>query len=322
MGETVSGFNSLLLGLAVIAALLFALLLSMLMRRTRGQGGFEAPDPRPAAIPARAARPAPAEQSPPPPYSAWRLMARTLANPDSAGGPLYRLRIEPEGGLPVWQPGAVAHIYCGPAQEALGPGDPAAAAAPAGDYLIASLPADGAVELVIRLRPDGAQQRSRWLCTELQTGQQIAMALRDDPGFVPPPDELPLILIGNATGLAGLQAHIKARPRGTRNWLIFGDRNSADDDELATEIADWVSTGHLERCDLVFPGDAQEQRRVVDQLDDASEPVLDWALAGAAIYVCGSRPMGDDVHNVLSRMLGAEVLEAMADEGLYRQALH
>ncbi|RYG03397.1 MAG: oxidoreductase, partial [Caulobacteraceae bacterium] len=137
-----------------------------------------------------------------------------------------------------------------------------------------------------------------------------------------PPDEIPLILIGNATGLAGLHAHIRARPAGTRNWLIFGDRNAADDKVLAAEIADWVSTGHLERCDLVFPGEGQEQRHVTDQIEDAAEPMLDWALAGAAIYICGSTRMGDDVHATLSRLLGPEVIEAMADEGLYRRSLY
>lgn len=87
-------------------------------------------------------------------------------------------------------------------------------------------------------------------------------------------------------------------------------------------ITEWVSTGHLERCDLVFPGERKEQRRVTDQLAHAGETLLDWALAGAAIYVCGSIPTGEDVHAALTRLLGGEVLEAMPDEGLYRRSLY
>ena len=320
-----SGFNTLLLGLAVMAVILFALLLSMIVRRTRGQGGFEAPDLKRSPVahdtePAMPPMPVAEAVAPPPPYSAWRLVSRNIANPDSAGGPLYRLRIEPEGGLPTWQAGTIAHVYCGPAEQVLEA--PSTGMAPAGDYLVGSLPEDGAVNLVIRHREDSEESRSQWLCRDLEPGQQVAIALRENPGFAPPADEVPLILIGNATGLAGLQAHIKARPAGTRNWLIFGDRNSADDDVLAAEIADWVSTGHLERCDLVFPGDGQEQRRIVDQMSDVSEPLLDWALAGAAIYVCGSTPMGNDVHAALCRLLGGEVVEAMAEGGVYRRSLH
>jgi sulfite reductase (NADPH) flavoprotein alpha-component len=330
----VSGFNYLMLGFAGVAALLFVVLLVVLVRRTQGRGGFEPPDPQPApvAAPAPAPPPAPVVVSKPPPiapapdappYATWRLVSRTIANPDSAGGPLFRLRFAPEGALPSWQAGAIARIYCGPAEEALVPGG--TAAAPAGDYMIGSLPEDGAVDLVVRVRTNQNEEegrRSHWLCEEARPGQQIALALRDDPGFAPPPGELPLILIGNATGIAGLEAHIKARAAGTRNWLIFGDRRSADDQVLAAAITDWVSIGHLERCDLVLPGDGPEQRRITDQLADAGETLLDWGLAGAAIYVCGSIPMGNDVHAALTMLLGPEVLEAMAEEGLYRRALY
>ena len=325
-------FNYLMLGLAGVAGALFVVLLRMLVRRTQGRGGFEPPDAlsetlltiAPTPEPALVAVPPPAQPVPEaPPYSAWRMVSQMIANPDSAGGPLYRLRLTPEGDLPTWRAGAIARVYCGPAEDVLAAGG--SARAPAGDYMIGSIPEDGAVDLVVRLR--SAQQgddeglRSQWLCQDIHPGQAIALALRDDPGFAPPAAETPLILIGNATGIAGLEAHIKARPAGTRNWLIFGDRRSADDQMLAAAVTEWVSSGHLERCDLVLPGNGPEQRRITDQLADVSETLLDWGLAGAAIYVCGSVPMGNDVHRALAQLLGPEVLEAMADEGLYRRSL-
>jgi sulfite reductase (NADPH) flavoprotein alpha-component len=322
----VNGFNYLLLALAAFAALTFVLLAFILAKRTRGEG-LEPPDPRPAPI--AAPTPAPAEVAAYTatakrlPYTGWRLISRSVANPDSAGGPLYRLRLEPEEALPAWRPGAVAHVYCGPAQDVLDPGG--RLTADVGDYMIGSLPAEGAIHLVVRRVPASAPaegRRSRWLCEEIETGQRIALLVRDDPSFLPPPDDIPLILVGNATGLAGLHAHIKARPAGTRNWLIFGDRNSADDQVLAAEIADWVSIGHLERCDLVFPGETGEQRLVTNQIHDAKAPILDWALAGGAIYVCGSKRMGDDVHATLGELLGTGVLEAMAEAGLYRRSVY
>lgn len=326
LSNAVNDFNYLLLIPAGLAIILFALLAGMLSRRTRGEG-LEPPDPRPDqrtsdAVIAAAVPPAPAaiEQ---PPYGAWRLIERSLGNPDSAGGPLYRLCFVPEGELPVWRPGAVARVYCGPPDEVLTPdGTPIS---PAGDYMIGSLPSDGLLDLIVRVaaRPGvGDKHRSRWLCQTIETGQRVAIALRDEPSFAAPPEDVPLILIGNAIGLAGLIAQIKARPAGTRNWLIFGDRNSVEDRALTAEVADWVSTGHLERCDLVFPREGEEQRLVVDQIEDAKAPLLDWALAGAAIYVCGSNRMGADVDAALGRLLGPEVLVAMAAEGLYRRSVY
>jgi len=312
--------------LACLAALLFVVLLVVAARRGGGDLGEEWPA-RVDTLP---------RLDPPPPltreadsmrFEPWRLVSRVLANPGSAGGPLYRLSFEPEGDLPQWQAGAVACIYCGPAAEALDGG--VAVAARLGHYMVGSLPEEEAVELVVRLRADRSGRsdaagglRSQWLCEAVDTGQQVALALRDDASFTPPPSNIPLILIGNATGIAGLQAQIKARPAGSRNWLIFGDRGSVDDEVLAAAIGGWVSSGHLERCDLVLPGEVRKQRRVTDQLADASEAVLDWIFAGAAIYVCGSLPMGDDVNRMLAAQLGRDVLDAMRDQGLYRQALY
>ncbi len=317
-------FNYLLLIPAAIALLLFVVLVAMLARRTRHEG-LELPDPEPereastAAVPPPAAAPGePAIERPP--FEPWRLVERLLANPYSAGGPLYRLCFAGEYGvMPQWQAGAVAHIYCGPAREhASGP-------APIGEYMIASLPSDGLLDIVVRMThsdnpADG--RRSRFLCEDIQPGDLVAIALRDEPAFMPPPADVPMIMIGNSTGIAGLHAHIRGRPAGTRNWLIYGDRKSADDRMLAAELTEWVSTGHLARCDLVFPGEGQAKRLVVDQIEDARVPLLDWILAGSAIYVCGSKPMGDDVDAALVRLLGAETLEAMSAAGLYRRSTY
>lgn len=325
--SALTGFNLILLIPAALAVLLFAFITFAVLRRTHGSG-LEPPDPRPTATPDKAVDRRP-EVAPAEPlrdkqaFGAWRLAERLLANQDSAGGPLYRLRFTQDGTGVSWQAGAVARVYCGPTGDI---DDPAAPAdAPVGCYMIGSLPEDGMLELVVRLVPiqaAGGGQRSRWLCETIQPGDEVRIAISDNSELLPPPADIPLILIGNATGIAGLHAQIKARPAGSRNWLIFGDRNSADDQVLAAEITQWVSVGHLERCDLVLPGDGEEQRLVTDQIEDARMTVIDWALAGCAIYVCGSRLMGNDVHATLTRILGADVLDAMAEAGLYRQSLY
>jgi sulfite reductase (NADPH) flavoprotein alpha-component len=193
-------------------------------------------------------------------------------------------------------------------------------------YSIASLPADGGIEMVVRERHTAAGQLglgSNWMCEIAQPGQRIALRLRENPGFAAPPDDVPMILIGNGSGIAGLRAHIKARPAGTRNWLIFGERNSAHDCLMGSEIARWVATGHLERCDLIFSRDGPVRRYVCHHIAENEGSFLDWILAGAAIFVCGNlHGMATDVDAELSRILGRDVLDAMIADGRYRRDVY
>ena len=60
-----------------------------------------------------------------------------------------------------------------------------------------------------------------------------------------------------------------------------------------------------------------------DALADAAAEVRRWAGDGAAIYVCGSlRGMAPAVDAVLERILGRELLEAMAADGRYRRDVY
>jgi len=246
-----------------------------------------------------------------PHYSAWRLLSRVPLNIGSDRRAAYRLRFDPEGCLPHWVPGATAQVYPGQS-------DPIASLQPiAREYPIASLPHEGAIELFVR---DEGESSSTWLCAGLAVGQRAALWIIANPEFAPPPDDVPLVVIGHGLGIAGQRAYIKARPPGTRNWLIFGEHKSEFDMLIGPEIADWVATGHLERCDLVFSRDGLPQRKVSQQIRDSANPLYDWVLAGAAIYVCGRQGgfiIGID--RALADVLGEDVLDALRGAGLYKQ---
>lgn len=259
-----------------------------------------------------------------PDYRPWRLIFRERINPGSDGSAIFHIRLEPEEEVPHWEAGAIVEIYPGPAEHVIGAiGQPPL---PHRQYSIASLPSDGGIEMVVRERHTAAGKLgigSSWLCDKAQPGQRIALRLRENPGFAAPAEDVPMILIGNGSGIAGLRAHIKARPAGTRNWLIFGERNSAYDCLMGSEIAHWVATGHLERCDLVFSRDGPVKRYVCHHIAEYEGPFLDWILAGAAIYVCGNlHGMAADVDTELSRMLGRDVLDAMIADGRYRRDVY
>ena len=196
------------------------------------------------------------------------------------------------------------------------------------DYSIASLPADGGVELLVRAmrRADGKPGLgSGWLTAHAAQGAEIAARVRTNRAFHGPSDDRPLILIGNGTGLAGLRAHLKTRAAAGRhrNWLVFGERTAAHDYFHQGEIEAWRADGVLQRLDLAFSRDQDRKIYVQHRLMEAADALRAWVADGAAIYVCGSlEGMSGDVHAVLTSVLGAETMERLADEGRYRRDVY
>lgn len=196
------------------------------------------------------------------------------------------------------------------------------------EYSIASVPAEGVVKLLLR-RQLGADGRpgigSGWLCDYAEVGGPIAMRLRSNPAFHPPAMDLPLILIGNGTGIAGLRAQLRARIEAgaRRTWLLYGERHAACDDHYGTELRQWQAEGWLERLDAVFSRDGGPHRYVQDVLDDAASTLRAWVDAGASIYVCGSaRHMAPGVDGVIERALGHERKETLLLQGRYRRDVY
>lgn len=196
------------------------------------------------------------------------------------------------------------------------------------EYSIASTPTDGALHLLVRLmrRADGVPGLgSGWLCRHAQPGDTIALRIRRNPNFHPPADHVPMILIGNGTGLAGLRAHLKARAQAgaTRNWLLFGERQRTHDFFHADELLAWQAQGLLEHLDLAFSRDGDAHRYVQHALLAQAERLRQWIEDGAALYVCGSLAgMAPDVDAVLRGILGEERVESLRADGRYRRDVY
>ena len=196
------------------------------------------------------------------------------------------------------------------------------------EYSIASLPADGTVQILLRrlLRPDGTPGiGSGWLCDYAPIGGEIALRLRSNPNFHAPDPARPMLLIGNGTGIAGLRALLKARiaAGAYHNWLLFGERNADRDFFYGDEIRRWQSQGFLQRVDLAFSRDQEQRIYVQHKLQAAGESLHKWVDAGAAVYVCGSLSgMAPGVDAVLRAVLGDERIERMMAEGLYRRDVY
>lgn len=256
-----------------------------------------------------------------PVYEPWRLAARTLLNPGSQGGPCYLLTLTPPTGQAAhWQAGDIAEI--GPRLELGGPLQTHR------EYSIASLPQDGAIDLLVRQMRSadgGLGVGSGWLTHVAQVGEQIDLRVRSNRNFHAPDDARPMILVGNGTGLAGLRALIKARCAAghRRNWLIFGERNAAHDAFCRDDISAWREDGTLERVDTVYSRDQPQRRYVQHVLREEADTVRQWVSAGAAIYVCGSlQGMAAGVDAALEDILGAEPLQALLHAGRYRRDVY
>jgi sulfite reductase (NADPH) flavoprotein alpha-component len=252
-------------------------------------------------------------------YETWTLSERKLLNPGSQGNPVYQLRLSPPQES-HWQAGDIAEIL--PRRPGID------STLPHREYSIASIPQDGAVELIVRQaqQADGSLGLgSGWLTHYAELGSSIEMRLRSNRNFHPPSNNCPLILIGNGTGIAGLRALLKHREQQGQNgnWLFFGERNRAHDYLCQADIEQWQSTGVLSKLDLAFSRDQTQRVYVQDKLREQATELCGWISKGAAIYVCGSLDgMAGGVDQALREMLGDAVLEKMREDGLYRRDVY
>ncbi|BCQ66914.1 hypothetical protein PEQA60_09040 [Pseudomonas sp. Eqa60] len=196
------------------------------------------------------------------------------------------------------------------------------------EYSIASIAADGCLELLVRQErhADGSLGiGSGWLTEHAAVGSSISLRVRRNSGFHLPAEPCPLILLGNGTGLAGLRSLLKARiaEGQQRNWLIFGERNAEHDFYFKDELQEWRTRGDLSRLDLAFSRDQAEKIYVQDRLRQAADELKKWLDDGAAIYICGSlQGMASGVDQVLNELLGAEHVERLIEQGRYRRDVY
>lgn len=195
-------------------------------------------------------------------------------------------------------------------------------------YSIASLPQDGALQLIVRrMRARGGYPGlgSGWLTEHAPIGAEIALRVRSNVNFHAPRDARPLVLIGNGTGLAALRALLKQRIAvgRTRNWLLFGERHRAHDFLHREDIERWIGEGAIERADFAWSRDQGERIHVQQRLREAGDELRRWVDEGAAIYVCGSLDgLAPGVDAALCDVLGAGQVAQLREQGRYRRDVY
>ncbi|WP_454904491.1 PepSY domain-containing protein [Variovorax gossypii] len=194
-------------------------------------------------------------------------------------------------------------------------------------YSVASVPAEGRIRLLVRQsrHESGLGLASGWLTVHAPPSAQVELRLLANPGFEPVADERPCIFIGNGSGYAGLRGHLCERvAQGVhRNWLLFGERQSACDAFFMDELTRWREQGVLARIDLAFSRDQPERIYVQDRLREAAPELQRWIGDGAVVFVCGSlHGMAAGVDAVLEDVLGRSALEDLIAQGRYRRDVY
>lgn len=196
------------------------------------------------------------------------------------------------------------------------------------DYSIASIPADGYLDLVVRQRVRSSGELgvgSGWLTAHAAEGSLVQARIRANAGFYRPDGERALILIGNGTGIAGLRAHLRERSAaGSKgHWLLFGERNARYDAFFKQELEAWRADGTLARIDLAYSRDDDCGRYIQDLVRHSASDIFTWVGGGAALMVCGSLAgMAPAVDRELRAALGDERVSMMVANGLYRRDVY
>lgn len=193
---------------------------------------------------------------------------------------------------------------------------------PIREYSIASIPAQGQLDLVVRqeITTFGPGLGSSLLTQGLGVGESLYIHVRSNPSFHLNPSNVPQIFIGNGSGIAGLLAHLHQRQqlKHSQNWLIYGERQQQFDQVFAALLQQWQQQGHLTYLDCVYSRDGGNCRYVQDQLRAEAERLHAWVQQGAVIYVCGSlQGMAQGVEQALLDILGAESLAQLKREQRY-----
>lgn len=263
----------------------------------------------------------------PTPFAHWRITRRELLNEGSQGEAVYLISLQSDA-VTDWRAGDILVLWPGADEHTPGTPGPGETR----EYSIASVASDGRLDLIVRrtLKSDGSLGLgSGWLIGQPLAnggvGGGVRAIIRRNSGFHSPAEDVPMILIGNGTGMAGLRSLLKERiAQGRhRNWLMYGERNARCDFLCGEEVMAWLKARQLDRLDLAFSRDQANKHYVQDLIRAHAGEFRRWVEQGAVIYVCGSlEGMAGGVDETLKAVLGEATMMTLIETARYRRDVY
>jgi sulfite reductase (NADPH) flavoprotein alpha-component len=165
---------------------------------------------------------------------------------------------------------------------------------------------------IVRYETNGRARKglcSTFLADRVElSGGTVPVFVQPSHGFKLPKDPAtPIIMVGPGTGIAPFRAFLhdrKAAAAPGKNWLFFGDQQSASDFLYRDELDTLKNDGYLARLDTAFSRDQKEKVYVQNRMLENATELFSWLENGAHFYVCGdAKRMAKDVDAALHKVV-------------------
>lgn len=178
---------------------------------------------------------------------------------------------------------------------------------------------------------------STYLAERLSHNGEVPVYIqRSDEFRVHADPDHPAIMIGPGTGIAPFIAFLQereARGDAGRNWLFFGNPESARDHIYREQLDAWRASGVVDRLTLAFSRDQEDKVYVQTRMREQARELWAWLEAGAVIYICGdAERMATDVDKALhaivaeqgdmSEAAAVRYVEMLSSEHRYRRDVY
>lgn len=152
---------------------------------------------------------------------------------------------------------------------------------------------------------------STFLAKRLANRGKVPVYIQNSPEFrVDADPDHPAIMIGPGTGIAPFIAFLQereARGHKGKNWLFFGNPESAKDHIYRETLESWRREGLINRLTLAFSRDQEQKVYVQTRMLEQAREFWAWLRAGAVIYVCGdAERMASDVDDALHEIVAEQ----------------
>jgi sulfite reductase (NADPH) flavoprotein alpha-component len=148
---------------------------------------------------------------------------------------------------------------------------------------------------------------STHLADNIEIDDQVPVYIEKNPSFKLPANGTKLIMVGAGTGIAPYRAFLQQREADEKTggaWLFYGDRRFHSDFLYQVEWQKWLKSNHLEKMNVAFSRDQEENIYVQHKMLEKQQEIFNWLEEGAHFYICGDmKTMARDVNKTLLEII-------------------